>query len=61
MVGLEFLISCTYFLSARITVCALGIKPRTLCILDCRENILCTVWMHHLSIKKPLAYGLGRK
>ena len=28
---------------------------------QCWENILCIVWMHHLSIKKPMAYGLGRK
>jgi hypothetical protein len=23
--------------------------------LCCRENILCTVWIHHLSIKNPMA------
>jgi hypothetical protein len=35
----------------------------TLCILSnhCRENVLCILWMHHLLIKKLMAYGLGRK
>lgn len=27
----------------------------------CRKDILCIVWIHLLSIKKPRAYGLGRK
>jgi hypothetical protein len=27
----------------------------------CREDILFILWMHHLPIKKPKAYGLGRK
>lgn len=26
-----------------------------------RQNTLCTVWMCHQSVKKPMAYGLGRK
>lgn len=26
-----------------------------------RESILCVVWMHHLSIKQCMAYGLSRK
>ena len=33
------------------------ILSRTLC----REIILCVVWMTHLTIKKPMVYGLGRK
>jgi hypothetical protein len=32
----------------------------TLC-RPCSKNILYIVWMHHLSIKKPRAYGVGRK
>jgi hypothetical protein len=28
---------------------------------DCREIIFCIVWMPHRSVKKPTAYGLGRK
>lgn len=26
-----------------------------------RENILCTEWLHHLSIKKTMVYSLRRK
>lgn len=26
----------------------------------CRKNILCSIWMHHLSVKKPMTNGLGR-
>ena len=26
----------------------------------CRANILFTVWIYHLMIKKPIACGLGR-
>jgi hypothetical protein len=29
--------------------------------ISCIESILCVVWMHHLSIKKPMAYKLVRK
>lgn len=29
--------------------------------LVCRENILCIVWLHRLSIKKSTAYSTGRK
>lgn len=28
---------------------------------QCSENILWIVWVHHLSMKKPMAYGLDRK
>jgi hypothetical protein len=28
---------------------------------DCRENVLCIVWMCHLPLKKPVTNGLGRK
>lgn len=27
----------------------------------CKEIILCIVWMPHLSIKKPMAYGFCKK
>ena len=26
----------------------------------CEENILCIVWMHHKTVKKPTAYRKGR-
>jgi hypothetical protein len=28
---------------------------------NCKENIMCILWIHHLSIKKLMAYGIGRK
>lgn len=34
-----------------------GLMP----LVPCRENIVCIVWMRHLSIKKAMAYGLGGK
>lgn len=34
---------------------------RVALVMEYRENILCIVWKHHLSIKKPVTYGLGRK
>lgn len=27
----------------------------------CTEDILCIVWMHHMSIQRPMVYDLGRK
>ena len=28
---------------------------------NCKENVLCITWIHHLSIKKPMAYGYPGK
>ena len=35
--------------------------PIGLTAVNCSKNILCIVWMHHLSIKNPMPYDLGRK